>query len=283
MEQKELLNLNQFNTITKKSFQNNTAAKKIIIYQSKSYFYKTYQDINQAYYEIITYKLAEKLKMNTAKYQLVTLNHEIGTISENFNPNDMPIISLYEILESFKQQNKIPSTTNSLNNLENIEQAIFCYTKDKQYTAKIMEELKNIFLLQILVGDLDRRPKNILFFQFPKLQLAPNFDYNGAFSIDLKNNFFIPYGLGTTYNGTQFFDTYQTISDFIKKEQNLQDLKLKCFYTGKYIPTILSELEQVYQIQIPEEVKKHVLETIHNNITTMLDLEKQKSKKGQSR
>ena len=100
--QKELLNLNHSNFTEKDSLNNSTAAKKIILYQSKTYFYKTYKDIAQAYYEIVTYKIAEKLKMKTAKYQRETLNQENGTISENFNPQDKEIISLYEILDLMK-------------------------------------------------------------------------------------------------------------------------------------------------------------------------------------
>ncbi len=280
--QKELLNLNHSNFTEKDSLNNSTAAKKIILYQSKTYFYKTYKDIAQAYYEIVTYKIAEKLKMKTAKYQRVTLNQENGTISENFNPQDKEIISLYEILDLMKQRKNISCTTNSLNNLSSIWQAIYDYTKDKSITSKIMDEIKDIFILQILVGDIDRRPKNILFFKSPILQTTPNFDYNGAFTIDLKENFFIPYGLGTTYNGTQFFDVYQTINEFITIESDSQRLEKNCILTEKYLPIILYEIETEYQSSIPLEIKKHIINTIKNNISILMELLNEK-RKGQSR
>jgi hypothetical protein len=272
-----MLNLDTLKIIEEKTINHNLSATKKINWNNKTYYVKEYPEIEQAYKEIIAYQIAKKLNIPTASYQIATHQNKICVISESFD-EFKKTISLFEILEEYQKKNNLQVTINSLNNLRMIKKALFFKTNNEILTRKILDDLINTFQLQCLTGELDRRPKNILFFTEPTWQCAPNFDYGGSFVIDLTDEFSMPYALGIQFNGTQFYNPLEEIEAFLEKKENLESLLTKCSILLNTLPEIFQTVEKENQIILPLEIKNKIKNLICNNISIIQKMFKQNKK-----
>lgn len=258
-----------FNSLNK---SHHLSATGWITWKNKLFLVKKYEEIEEAIYEIITSKISQFLNIPTATYYLVKIENKYGVITENFNPHQKELINLYDILKIYQEKNHSQEVVNNLNNLEMINKAIFNYTHNQEETNQIMKQLINTMLLQIICGDIDRRPKNILFFKDNHhLKMAPNFDYGGCFSIDLKIDDSIPYALGMNYANTQFYDPYLTIQDFLKEVSNFE-LFRNLQNLLNHFEEILKETEQENNLKIPLELKEDIFNNLSNNIEYIQNL-----------
>lgn len=125
-------------------------------YDNKKYFFKKCKSIEEEYNELIAEEIALQLGIPCAHYDLASYNDFIGTISENFIESEDKYTTMEQILKQAFGEKGIEK----YNNLEDIWIALSHIYKNSETVRVLMSELINIFIFDILIGNIDRHIEN---------------------------------------------------------------------------------------------------------------------------
>lgn len=180
------------------------------ILEGEKYFFK-YDSLGDATKEVIAAEICDILNLSHVDYDLAILGPFRGTISKNFKSPTTTYITGEEILRdafhnpksafdeeiarfksSMDDMTGFPKSREllSFNSLEGIEEAL-----RNRYNARedcetliegLMNEIVGMLLLDILIGNVDRTPKNWMIAEKAdgKVEVAPVLDHARAFSSD---------------------------------------------------------------------------------------------------
>ena len=154
-------------------------------YQGIVYFYK-YECPREPfkispYNELIAGEIADDLLIPHVDYDLATISDFKGLISKNFQQDDVKYISGKEFLINNHPLGKKENIAN-LNNLEEIWIALENYynlnPKYQSTISEVMKKIVNMFLFDIITGQVDRGDSNWWLVEYPNgtLDLQPLFD-----------------------------------------------------------------------------------------------------------
>lgn len=154
-------------------------------YQETVYFYKYDRPREpfkiSPYNELVAGEIADDLLIPHVDYDLATISDFKGLISKNFQQDDVKYISGKEFLINNHPLGKKENIAN-LNNLEEIWIALENhYNLNPKYQSTISEVMKkivNMFLFDIITGQVDRGDSNWWLVEYPNgtLDLQPLFD-----------------------------------------------------------------------------------------------------------
>jgi len=260
------INLN--NSIVEKSKLCNTHKVFSFIYNNKIYFYKTIDRVENIYNELIASELAKDYKINSLDYDIATYNEHIGVISENFITNNIKYIPMEHILISVYGDEFIDSK----NNLEDIWVALDVYYKNSNITKILMDKIINIFIFDILIGNIDRHSLNYgIITKDEFIDIAPVFDNEKM--LDESSIYYGDYSLGVDKNDYSVY-TRQLSDDnnYIYKFINISDdiyyelLKEKLeIINSENINKVLSVVERKIETKIPELIRKSIVDKFDIN------------------
>lgn len=154
-------------------------------YQETVYFYK-YDCPREPfkispYNELVAGEIADDLLIPHVDYDLATISDFKGLISKNFQQDDVKYISGKEFLINNHPLGKKENIAN-LNNLEEIWIALENYynlnPKYQSTISEVMKKIVNMFLFDIITGQVDRGDSNWWLAEYPNgtLDLQPLFD-----------------------------------------------------------------------------------------------------------
>ena len=103
----------------------------------------------------------------------------LGVISENFIKENDKFILLYDVLNEYFEENE----TLEHNNFKDIYNALE-YKYDSLIASKLINELKDVYIFDILVANIDRHDKNIGIIENDTISLSPLFDNEKILSKD---------------------------------------------------------------------------------------------------
>lgn len=222
----------------------------------ENYFFK-YDSLGDATKEVIVAEICDILSLSHVDYDLAILGPFRGTISKNFKDPTSTYTTGEEILrdayltkrnsedETDSLQQSLNEMTDaakvrellSFNSLEGIEEALRYRYKNREDCETLVERLMNeiigMLLLDILVCNSDRTPRNWMIVEnaIGKVEVAPIFDNARAFFSD-------PYlaRLALTVKNKDLINNPFCIS----LEQNVEDFAT--YKNGKYLTKILYNL-----------------------------------------
>ena len=232
-------------------------------YQDKFYFFKTNLSIEDRYNELIAEKIANKLGLKCAKYYLGEYCNYKGVVSEMFDVRNYK--SMDEFLYSVYGDDCFEK-----NNLEDIWNALSIKFNQEQ-TEKIMNDIVNVFLFDILIANNDRHANNLgLIIKDNNVELAPIFDNDnmlreiamndGAFFLGIDRNDYYNYVTGESKNDN-VFDKFIRISDSEYTERLKRMLPL---ISDESINNIFKELEEDGVI-VPKEKREDIIKRFRKN------------------
>lgn len=120
-------------------------------YDNRKYFFKKCETISQIYNELIAEEIAIQFGIPCAHYDLASKDGFIGTISENILEENDRYIGIEQILKQIYKKDNVFE----YNNLKDIWIAL-CLIYNKETVLTLMNELVNIFIYDILIGNIDR-------------------------------------------------------------------------------------------------------------------------------
>lgn len=226
--------------------------RKIFEYHGKKYFYKHLSE-RPVYYELIAHKIAERLGIPSAPCYFTKYNHAIGISSEMFDTkNYVPISDI--LYETYGNDECI------FNNLEDIWYALE-KKFDEKTTARLMDELTNIFLFDILIGNGDRHSENLgLIIDGNSVKFAPLFDHEYSLFVNSINK-------GIYHMSVSKNDQENSVVKFLKDSDSLYTERLQAM-----LPVISTEsLEEIFLelesegVTIPLDIKMSIFDRFATN------------------
>lgn len=230
-------------------------------YNNKKYYYKRVKRINQYYNELIAEKIANRIGIPCCKYYLSQFGDSLGVVSEIVDEN---YISMEEYLKKhYSNDDKIDKR----NNLTDIWYT-FLEDYDEKTVYNLMNQLVDIFIFDILLGNIDRHLQNYgLIISKDKVKFYPLFDntnilsddsiYYGDYSLQLeREDYYTKYG------------EVNLVEKFIKlsSKEYINKLKKNLFViTENSIKDIFYELENE-NIFIEPSIKKEILSKFSDNL-----------------
>lgn len=193
------------------------------------YFFK-HLLVGNPYSELLAEELLKDFQLPHAEYDLAIYNKEKGVITKNFRKKDKKYISGEEILKDYLNSLNLDNKEYDLgyyNNLETFWNAIeYRYKKHPNkdiIIEKLMNQLVNLFIFDILVENFDRYCKN---YQIEEgkddINLAPIYD-NESIALYLRS---VSLGLE---DGDSFLNYYESLKKFI----DVSDFKSNEIIKGK--------------------------------------------------
>lgn len=219
-------------------YKDNTTLKRksIIEYDNNLYYIKLYSKEDMVYNELIAEEIAKDYEIPVSFNDLVSYNGYLGNISKNINDNNTIMVPLSTYINPEE------------NNLEDI-QRIFYHLFDKDTYERLMDQLINIFIFDILIANIDRHTDNIFIES-----------YNG--NINFSKLFDNEYMLSSDSIWSNYYTLGVDSKDFNSDcEYNMLEKFLTKYVDTKYIDLLKSKLWIIKQDNF-EQILKRVEEKI---------------------
>jgi len=219
-------------------YKDNTTLKRksIIEYDNNLYYIKLYSKEDMVYNELIAEEIAKDYEIPVSFNDLVSYNGYLGNISKKINDNNTIMVPLSAYINPEE------------NNLEDI-QRIFYHLFDKDTYERLIDQLINIFIFDILIANIDRHTDNIFIES-----------YNG--NINFSKLFDNEYMLSSESITFNYYTLGVDSKDFNSDcEYNMLEKFLTKYADTKYIDLLKSKLWIIKQDNF-EQILKRVEEKI---------------------
>ena len=211
----------------------------IFRYNKKNYFFKTNLLSTDRYNELIAEKIARKLGINNVKYYLGEYGKYKGVVSEMFDVRNY--YSMDYFLNDIYKDNCIER-----NNLEDIWNAL-ALKFDFDTTKKIMDDIVNIFIFDVLIANSDRHPGNLgLIIKNGRAEVAPLFDNDSMLRIHAMEN-------GSYFLGVEEGDFKYYIGE--ERKENILEKFIR-ISGSEYLNRLRDMLPVISEISINEIIKE---------------------------
>lgn len=266
---------NGFISLEKLDIQNFKNMKKRRLYSFKYngdiYFYKVIYDVDKLYNELVGEKIAKRMNIPCAHYDLASYYDTVGVISKNIFSEDDIYISMEEILQNYFSYGV---DINAKNNLEDIWSAISSRYKawNKNVEINLINELINIFIFDILIANSDRHTENYGICEnknnihFAKLidnenMLSPISIITGGYSIGIDEN-------DIFYNE----DEISLEDNFVRKFLNYSSSEYRELISNRLsiiseanIKEIFDEIENDIHASMQTQIKRQLMTDFQRN------------------
>ncbi len=253
------------------------------MYDNKKYWFKAFGDEDLVYNELIAEELAKDFGILCAHYDIAKYKGNIGVVSEDIFENKYEELFISDILEECYNT----KSTSSKNNLEDIWNAFEYRYNDKKIVNMLMNNLVNVFMFDILIGNMDRHTSNYAIIEedgIPKIKIFDNelmlsevCIMLGGYSIgiDDSDNFF----LSSEYNPSEenYLHKFLRVSDSPYKEMLNEKLWI---ISDENLDNVLLRIENRTNKKIDIELKKEIKNKFNENRKMIIkQLEEHKNKR----
>ena len=148
---------------------------------NQEYFYKECLDLQETYMELFSSIIARSINIKTVSYDLAKYKNNFGVISLNYNHNHCYEKTILELTRNFYNSviaNHYNFSFYDMYNLEMIWDSLIYTYKNQEIVLKIMHDIVDSFILQILTGNFDLNVSNLVIIEENLPFLAPNHDYS---------------------------------------------------------------------------------------------------------
>ena len=220
-------------------------------------YYKRPRFVDYYYNEVLAYKIGTSLNYNMTPYDFASYQDSIGWVSKNILNNSY--VNMDDLLNRVYSSN-----TNKKNNLCDIKQAFEILFLDK--SDLLFEQLIDIFLFDVLIGNSDRHTENYgLFITEADVSFAPLFDhenmlddraiYDGEYCLGIDSGDYYNWQENLFY---KFLDKYG--SDYADKM-----LRMLPVISEANLLKMFSEFEE--ETDVNDSIKEKVLKRFAVNET----------------
>lgn len=238
----------------------------IFEHNGKKYFFKERSE-GMFYNELIAEELAKDYNIPHVHYDIAIYNNKTGVISEDFKKNNL-YLSMHEFI--YNNGGKENGYIN-LMDVWNILDEVY----DKDIVFKIMNELINIYLFDILIANPDRHDENYGIFT-DENSLSPIFDNElllyedsikkSLFEIKIDN-------LDSRYIYEEKEDINNSLYIFLKESSKtyLNYFKSKLWIiSSENINKVFNRIEERTHSKIPSYIKETMLNNFEENRNVIL-------------
>lgn len=251
------INLEQLSIENLKYLNHNHA---IFYYNNIKYYLKRCLNIEKLYNELIAEELAHDYGIDCSYNDIVVQNGFYYSISSDMRNIDDKYTSMAEILKNLDD---------SYNNLTDIWNILTIMYKEQLVVQKLMEQLIDIFLFDVLIANVDRHSMNYGIVQnnseisFSYLfdndgMLDPISIYSGGYSIGInRDDYFI-----FENNGVHFLEKFLNVSDSYYLEYFKNKFNI---LSEDNIASVFNRVEDKIGSQIHPIIQQKIVRKINDN------------------
>ena len=250
--------------IKKCSIKKETEKGMDFLYQGKEYYFKYLKRKDNFLNELLAEIIARAYPIDCCKYYIGYKNNRIGAVSEKFDTTTFKSMSIL-LKDYYKTQ-----FVEFYNNFEDIDE-LFYQRFGPETEERLMKDLVNIFLFDVLIGNPDRHSNNYgIWIKDKKIEFAPLFDnenmlsniavFSGTYSIGIDQNDFLEHFYFLSKDTTHLLEKFLIIGTKDYYDRLIEKLPL---IRKENIKLILSELEE--EIKIEDDLKKKIYIKFQNN------------------
>lgn len=250
------------------------------------YIYKNSKFDTSIYNELVAEELAKDFDIPCAQYDLAIFDDEVGVISKYFIEKNqtsysMEILTRQAIKAGYINFN---GSEIKLNNLEDIWNILEFKYKENEIVQKLMNQLVDIFLFDVLIANIDRHNENLIIVEDKDdIKFSKLFDNEGMLADNTIKN-------GEYFLGVDREDMYSEIDGdknifykFLKTSDKMYEEKFRdklWIISDENIESVLNRVEEKIKAQIPYNIKKDIKNGFRQNLKMINDqLEKNNERK----
>ena len=202
---------------------------------------------------------AKDYGLKCADYDLAKFHDEKGVISEDFLKDDETYTSMKSILINYYQIYKTKR-----NNLTDIISALEYKYRDPKLVGKLMNQIVDIFIFDILLANLDRHAENYGIIENGKdIKVSPVFD-NTYMLADLTL-MYGGYSLGVDEDDDFFSDDYEPDNKYLMKFLRYSSSEYVDLFKSKMWIISEENIEKILN-RVEDKIHAKIDETIRNKI-----------------
>ena len=242
----------------------------------KKYYFKAC-DREELLLSLLASEMASSIGIKRLDFKVAYYGEEKGLVSKSYNPYNKEEISIRQILENYHKN--VISTHESdfddehyldqTHNLETIWWALDYYYKNRkekeEIVSSLMEEIVKYFIFQILVGDQDLHYDNIIILDNDKPTLAPYFDFDLCFTIEIHE-------AGEEYcleafPTSQGKNTITTIRSFINaSDKSYISLVEEMIHKIPPLELLWDKIEKKHPVIVSQRLKNQTIDAVNESI-----------------
>ena len=238
-------------------------------YDNNKYYLKELKHTTNLYNELIGYEIGKKFGINVVPNDLATIDNYVGYLSKDYMKEEY--VYLEDLLRSFY------GTFVNKNNLDDVS-FMFMSMYNDEVAKKIIDELINLMMFDIIIANSDRHDRNIII-DTKEMKLGPVADnemllsdlslYDHYYSFSVKNS-----------DG----DRLEEFLDILSNEQ-LKNFKDRIsIINEKNIQSIIKRIESKLGEPMVEGIKNRIIDKFKRNHKTLSKAVNNKiKKKGKSK
>lgn len=228
-----------------------------LIIDGVGYYFK-YTTPEMLYNELIAEELAKKLNIPCAHYDIGKVNERYIVLSEDFIKEGYTFTPMSAIIKERKN-----------NNLEVIWDHLMKIYDDYDLVAKLMDQIVNIFLFDVVSANSDRHFRNYGILSNEKeTNITPVFDNERILDVSrcIEEQ---RYNLGVDYASDMFKSPKNSLNKFLFYSDRRYTERLKNMLwaiSPDSVEDILTKVEERVKTSLPESTKKIVRERFSRNL-----------------
>lgn len=236
-------------------------------YEGETYYFKV-DNRSEVYNELIVSEIARDLNIPVINYDLAKVGSIEGLISKNYKNKNSKYLLGEEILSN------IPKDKRTSNTLENIWFELEIRYKDQKTVSRIMQNVVDMFILDILTGQVDRTEMNweIEEKENGEVSLVPLFD-NIRLLMKNPEDTWLSLVVDDSVLGYLGENILQFLkvssSEFVERFKNSVNV-----ISEDNIKNILKRIEERINAKVPEDLKEEYIEGFkkyYNYINYIID------------
>lgn len=209
------------------------------------YYFKVCTNVDSLYNELIVEELAQQFGLECAKYDIGFIDDSIIIFSKNVVKNDEKIINVEDVMLKY-----YPDEINidKRNNLEDLWNAFYLRYRDNHIVKKLMDQIVNMFLFDVLIGNSDRHYNNYLLLETKDdVNIGPIID--NQYILNSNAIYYGGYDIGISYDDYFYCAQYLKDEDnFLLKFLNLSDSSYRDIIESKLYLIEDANINNIFQI-----------------------------------
>ncbi len=233
------------------------------------------------YKELFYSTILKNKGLNTITYDLAQYKGKFGIISKNYNPKNLPNISLANVIKEYQKAN-----SSRIYNVIMLPEIIetFCVEHKYKYNPQIKNELFFRFMIQIFLANSDLSEPNIELLIDEPIELTSYYDFESCGTINLNDdiNSYLMDTYMLEYNAeiNSFPTSFKILTNFLKNGTS-KELEIFKIWLEKMKETntkmIIEEIEEKTSKRFPNELKLRLIKNYQKNLQNIDSIVSKKS------
>lgn len=230
------------------------------------------------YAELICMKIAEKMGLEYAKYDIIKYNGEKGIITENMLNKDEYMFTLEDFISSSQENPDSPDIIDYIDTVNQLGKKLKEYNYSNKDSKKIIKEFNKRVIFDSIVGATDRHAENISFIGNVKnskdIRLSPIYDTENSLLLENDVELVTSLAFDKKRCSTAALSTYPKLAIVPNKDADPTDITRATFeFSTMSLDEDDYELEDFAAEQLESLDMDDIFDRVENQINSIIPIQ----------